>query len=465
MSVNYDSLTPVDEPAVSSPRASETARTPSAQIWPVVLEAEEPARLARAERRLELLHRLNAQSPYARTPLEACRTAARALAALDELEFVLVYLTDDDRRCAVCAAASGRTADPTPRQPVVELDAAEPLAALFRELVTRPSARELTGSQTVISAFPSRSTGRGRALVAPIAPAPAATIAGFLVLGPVAEVASDDGDRRFAEMVGTEIGRGVDAARSHGRPGAIASRDGVRTARVSDSSPTVGERELKDVLGDLRAAQRRAVTAGDVERQRIERNLHDGAQQRLMAIRLELGVLAETLEQDPDGSRAELQRLRGQLDEALEELREIAHGLYPPLLSSDGLRAAISAAARGATIPVGVEFGEFPRLPRAIENAAYFCCTEALQNVAKHAGDRARAMVSVRVCAGVLELRVVDDGAGFDPGAVPRGHGLTNLGDRLQALGGRAEIGSVPGQGTTVVGWIPLTGPADPPLR
>ncbi len=234
----------------------------------------------------------------------------------------------------------------------------------------------------------------------------------------------------------------------------IRSEVGEARGRAEERALVRGE--LRSLLNHLKAAQRRIVAAGDAERRRVERNLHDGAQQRLMAIRLELGLLSERLELDPISAQGELDRLRLELDDALEELRELAHGLYPPLLASDGLRAALTAAARHAAIPVEVDAPDFPRPPRAIENAVYFCCLEALQNAAKHAGEGARATIRLMVRHGALELRVSDDGIGFDRDAVPNGYGLTNLGDRLEALGGEAVITSAPGEGTTVAGQIPL---------
>ena len=214
--------------------------------------------------------------------------------------------------------------------------------------------------------------------------------------------------------------------------------------------------ELEALLEDLRAAQRRVATAAGEERQRIERNLHDGAQQRLMAIRLEVGLLGERLERDPAGSRAELDRLHGELDEALDELRELAHGLYPPLLASDGLHAALAAATLRAAIPVTLEGGVIDRVPRAIESAAYFACLEALQNAAKHGGPGTRATVVLDLSGETLTFSVSDDGRGFGVGATTPGQGLVNLQDRVGALGGSAEISSVPGQGTTVRGRIPV---------
>lgn len=234
----------------------------------------------------------------------------------------------------------------------------------------------------------------------------------------------------------------------------IRSDDAEARGRADERA--LAQHELRSLLNDLKAAHRRIAAAGDAERRRIERNLHDGAQQRLMAVRLELGLLSDRLTQDPASAQSELQRLRGELDETLEELRELAHGLYPPVLASDGLRPALCAAARHAAIPVEIGGPDIPRLPRAIESAAYFCCMEALQNAAKHAGHGARATVHLAVRGGMLEFAVSDDGAGFDRDAVPPGYGLTNLADRLEALGGQATITSAPGKGTTTAGQIPL---------
>ncbi len=214
--------------------------------------------------------------------------------------------------------------------------------------------------------------------------------------------------------------------------------------------------ELRSLLNDLKAAQRRITAAGDAERRRVERNLHDGAQQRLVAIRLELGLIGDRLADDPASAQTELDQLRSELDETLEELRELAHGLYPPVLASDGLRPALAAAARHAAIPVEVTGRDIARLPRAIESAAYFCCMEALQNAAKHAGRDARASIHLALRGGALEFDVSDDGTGFDSTTVLRGYGLTNLADRLEALGGQVRVTSVPGKGTTVAGQIPL---------
>jgi signal transduction histidine kinase len=216
------------------------------------------------------------------------------------------------------------------------------------------------------------------------------------------------------------------------------------------------EAELRTLLDDLRAAQHRVAVAGDAERRRIERDLHDGAQQRLMALRLELGLLEERLTEEPNRAAETLKRLRLELDEALEELRELAHGLYPPLLASDGLEAALGVMARRSAIPVTIAAGEMTRAPRSIESTVYFCCLEALQNATKHAGPDAQATIELEMSDEILLFSVCDNGVGFDPSAVAPGHGLVNLRDRLQALGGDASVRSSPGDGTTVSGHIPL---------
>lgn len=226
-------------------------------------------------------------------------------------------------------------------------------------------------------------------------------------------------------------------------------------ARVQERGRHEGE--LRALLNDLRAAQRRVVAAGDAERRRIERDLHDGAQQRLMAVRLELGLLEEQLQEETHAAVRQLAPLRRELDEALEELRELAHGLYPPLLASDGLEAALTAVGRRSPLPVRVDAPGLTRAPRAIESTAYFCCIEALQNAAKHAGPGAHVTIKLAMKDHCLAFSVEDDGMGFDPDVVRPGQGLVNLRDRLSGLGGSAEIRSAPGAGTSLAGQIPLS--------
>ncbi|MBV9607326.1 MAG: sensor histidine kinase [Solirubrobacterales bacterium] len=245
---------------------------------------------------------------------------------------------------------------------------------------------------------------------------------------------------------------------SGGRPFHQSSRARLEAATARGRVQERGrhEHELRALLSDLRAAQRRVAAAGDAERRRIERDLHDGAQQRLMAIRLELAMARELLDRDPETAATRLEALQHELDETLDELRELAHGLYPALLASDGLSAALQSTARHCAIPVRVQEPDIGRAPRSIENAAYFCCLEALQNATKHAGPRACASIRVTMRDGLLEFCVSDDGDGFDPAAVRPGYGIVNVRDRVEALGGKVEVTSAPGCGTTVVGRIPL---------
>jgi signal transduction histidine kinase len=221
-----------------------------------------------------------------------------------------------------------------------------------------------------------------------------------------------------------------------------------------------GQADLRKILNDLRAAQRRVAAASDAERRRIARDLHDGAQQRLMAIRLELRLLGGELEAAGDGQTDEiahrLDELCHELDEGLDELRELAHGLYPQLLASDGLPAALSATARRSPVPVTVHTVDVTRAPRSIESTAYFCCLEAVQNAVKHGGPGVSVTIHLAMEAGTLTFQVSDDGAGFNTHAVRPGYGLINLRDRLEALGGEYEVISAPGRGTTVTGRLSL---------
>jgi signal transduction histidine kinase len=216
------------------------------------------------------------------------------------------------------------------------------------------------------------------------------------------------------------------------------------------------EDELRALVDDLRRAQRRAAEAGDAERRRIEQNLHDGAQQRLISLRLELGLLSEMIESKPAEAVERLAELRSEFDDALEELRELAHGLYPPVLASDGLLTALKAMTRHAAIPITLESVGLKRVTAPVESAAYFCCVEAVQNACKHGGDGVRVAIRLRMGDGVLRFVIADDGRGFDTRTTEPHQGLTNLRDRIEALGGRLKIGSIPGHGTTVSGEIPL---------
>jgi signal transduction histidine kinase len=224
-----------------------------------------------------------------------------------------------------------------------------------------------------------------------------------------------------------------------------------------DSALQASLDELRRKAEELQASRARIVAAADAERRRIERNLHDGAQQRLVALAVKLGLARRLAGADPEQTRTMLDELREELKDAVDELRSLAHGIYPPLLMDQGLAAALGSAAQRATIPTRVEAAALGRYPSDVEAAAYFCCLEALQNAMKHAGPAATVVVRVWEEAGALRFSVTDDGAGFDPAAASGG-GFVNMRDRLGAIGGWLRVESSVGAGTSVLGVLPLTG-------
>jgi len=212
--------------------------------------------------------------------------------------------------------------------------------------------------------------------------------------------------------------------------------------------------QLQERLAELRASRKRIVAAADSERRRLERNIHDGAQQQLVALSV-MARLAETaVDSDRDGARALLAQAQADAADALENLRDLARGIYPPLLSGRGLAAALAAQARKSPVPVRVDADGLGRYAQEAEAAVYFCVLEALQNVAKYAAA-SQAAVRLAGRADALEFSVTDDGAGFDAGSAGYGTGLQGMADRLAALGGDLQVRSRPGHGTTVTGRLP----------
>ena len=208
------------------------------------------------------------------------------------------------------------------------------------------------------------------------------------------------------------------------------------------------------------------MSAGDAERQRLERNLHDGAQQHLTGLSVKLQLAAALSADDPEAWRRVLAEIEGDLDEAKEQLRSLAHGLFPPLLTIGGLCDALPAAVARSPLAATVEVAGVGRHGSEVEAAVYFCCVEAIQNAAKHAGDTARARVRVWEDGDALRFVVADDGRGFDRDGSGQGghggHGLVNMSDRVGAIGGELTIRSAPGAGTTVEGRVP-SGRRGPP--
>jgi signal transduction histidine kinase len=197
------------------------------------------------------------------------------------------------------------------------------------------------------------------------------------------------------------------------------------------------------------------VASGDAERRRVERNLHDGAQQNLVALAVSLRLARDVLGDDPAAAAEMLDQMAGDVKQTIQELRELAHGIYPPLLADSGLGEALRAAANRSPLAAGVVSEGIGRYSPDIEAAVYFCCLEALQNAAKHAPG---AQVEIRVWeeSGGLLFTVSDDGPGFDTDPASSGHGFVNMADRLGAIGGTVRWQSATGRGAQVRGSIPL---------
>jgi signal transduction histidine kinase len=213
--------------------------------------------------------------------------------------------------------------------------------------------------------------------------------------------------------------------------------------------------ELQLTNTELLQSRARIVAAGDAERRKLERNLHDGAQQHLVALAVKIRLARDAVEDDPADAVAMLDEVKTDVQDAIQELRALAHGIFPPLLVSGGLTEALRAAGGRSPLPTTVETEGVGRYHQDVEAAVYFCCLEAMQNAAKHAGDGASLKLHVWDEDGTLSFEVVDDGRGFDLAAVGvDGHGFVNMGDRLGAINGNFTIWSAPGRGTRVGGSV-----------
>ncbi len=219
--------------------------------------------------------------------------------------------------------------------------------------------------------------------------------------------------------------------------------------------------ELLHRLDELRASRQRLVSAQDTERRRLERDLHDGAQQQLVALKIKL-ALAHTIAQREQAAKTAgvISGLAGDADDAITTLRDLARGIYPPLLAAQGLQAALTAQANKAPLPVTVEADDIGRYPQDTEAAVYFTCLEALQNTSKYAGAT-HASITLTEADGTLMFTITDDGVGFDPTTTPQGAGLVNITDRLHAQNGTITIHTTPGAGTTITGQLPVPATAD----
>ena len=212
--------------------------------------------------------------------------------------------------------------------------------------------------------------------------------------------------------------------------------------------------ELESTNAELRATRARVLATGDAERRKIERDLHDGAQQHLTALSYKVGLAREFA--DPEVAQR-LDDVGKGLDEILDELRDLAHGLYPSVLREFGLREALASAVRRSAPPATLEAAAIGRYSEDVEAAVYFCCVEGLQNVAKHAGSDTSAVVRLWERDSRLDFEIVDDGAGFDVESDRgSGNGYTNMTDRMASVGGTLSVDSAQGRGTTVQGSLPV---------
>ena len=270
------------------------------------------------------------------------------------------------------------------------------------------------------------------------------------VIGRLASHPDLDPDRTIAEAIGDPTPQAANRTAPEADPF-------IRALRAA----ALLQRDRARLAGDLTASRRslsasrtRILEAADAERRRLERDLHDGVQQQLLGLRLKLDVAAETIKHEPATGERMLAAVGDQIDEVLTTLRSLARGIYPAVLSERGLPDAIKSAARTSPVPVTVRCKGVGRYRQEIEVAVYFCCLEALQNVAKHAGRGAHATVTLSAPDGALVFGVCDVGTGFDVGTAPRGSGLGNMTDRMEAIGGTLTVTSAAGEGTAVVGRV-----------
>ena len=214
------------------------------------------------------------------------------------------------------------------------------------------------------------------------------------------------------------------------------------------------EAHWTETLEELERSRARLVRAADDERRKFERNLHDSVQQQLISIKLRLEIEAEDGDLS-ESSRKRLVEIARSVEDALSEVRYVAHGLHPPLLAASGLPTALRALHHQATSPPEIDADGIGRYPPDIESAVYYCCLEASQNATKHGGRGVNVRIALAEEDGHLTFRIVDDGPGFTAGAAP-GLGLQSMKDRVGALGGQLTIATAPGRGTTISGSVPL---------
>jgi signal transduction histidine kinase len=333
-----------------------------------------------------------------------------------------------------------------------------PVAVLF-VFLERRLARGMVAGLVVELGEPSASIGLREALARALGD-PSLQLAFWFP----AEQCYVDGEGGVVRLPDAESGRSSTLVERDGQPFAVLLHDPVlehnaelmRSVCAAASLALENERlqaELRARLVELQASRARLVEATDAERRRIERDLHDGTQQRLVSIAMSLGLLETKLPGQASAAKPLVRETRQALALALEELRELTHGINPPLLTERGLAAAIDELCRRAALPTHLDVSLDRRLPDQVESAAYFVASEALTNAAKHShGSEVRVIAA---CAGqTLTVEVADDGIG-GASTTGGGSGLRGLGDRVEALGGRFTVSSPPGRGTTLRAEIP----------
>jgi signal transduction histidine kinase len=339
------------------------------------------------------------------------------------------------------AAAYGPWMDP-----MQELAQAAPLSnltiVLIRSTAVLATTAAIIGFGTVLL------PGADWSAVAWILPALALTVASLALstFVPVHRAAAAVALLWFVAIVVTESGSPTRFAAFRG-PGQIV----FFLVVVGSSGVLALRRERLEVRG--RARQQRLIDAAEAERRRIERNIHDGAQQQFVAISVKVGLARTLIERDPARAAAMLVEIQAESREALESLREMTRGTYPPILADEGLERALEAKARKAAVPVSVRANGIGRFSKEVETAVYYCCLEALQNVAKYA-RASQATIELRFVGGALSFTIEDDGVGFELGSAKRGIGLRSMEERVQALGGTLEVRAEPGAGTRVTGQL-----------
>jgi signal transduction histidine kinase len=380
-------------------------------------------------------------------PDETLRTFAQRLTRSIPLDELMLQLAENLRASMVLASAEVWTGQDGHYELLAGVPHRSPAPVTIGEKELPVVARAGVSGGTWLDIWLPQLVGPEGSAAMRVAPiAHAGLLLGFIV---VARKADEEPFSETEDMVLTEIARQIGLALHN-----------VQLDTALQAS--LDELRLRNV--ELQQSRARIVSAGDAERRKLERNLHDGAQQHLVALAVKLRLAADAVEDDPDDAVAMIEEIKGDVQEAIAELRALAHGIFPPLLVSGGLTEALPAAAGRAALPTTVELDGVGRYGDDIEAAVYFCTLEALQNAGKHAGDGATASIRVGEIDGMLRFEISDDGAGFDArqrldSGARLGHGFVNMADRLGAMGGTVTVDSAVGEGTTIVGVIPLPEP------